>query len=473
MNTPSTHSINFITNKNERKNSIIYIFWNDWFTNNRKYNNNFNFANELMAFTNSCSNSNLNHNFNKIITYNLEEAIDLASDAGFPYAIVQTPGHVIMSNFDSTIRDYLWSINTDWSVIGHILNFKKYNSWLTLHDQCFVLNLKHVNFVGSNIGYPDKGVRLFPDYTPSEENFHDDYTPKTIEFNEKYFRTGGYGLGWKWLSYGLINNSIRTFNNDIRNKKIHLYPENPGNQEAWYNENSVSDENQLKKIVKQFKVSDPRQHVFNNENVFPGLPNIIKDKIENVVVAASGFYGMQVSKLLNAKNVYYYDQDLSLLNFRERLNLEWNGKDPIHNYYSKDMIVFNENALPRINAIDGHIIKDQNDFDLYFQEFRRLPKFYQQVNIINEWEKFYNFIPKDGSTYIWLDSIYTYWYNLWHFRPSLIQNSFISLIHKLQSKKDPIWINVKEPSGQYRIFEVHNYCSDSLQMLFSRYEHFS
>jgi len=473
MKSPTSMAVNFVTDKQNRKNTIVYIMWNDWFANNKKYKGNFDYANELMSFTNLTSNSNLYHNFDKIMTYNLEDAIELAYDAGFAHAVVQTPGHVLLYGFRDAITDYIASINGDWSVMGHILNFKKYNNWLTLHDQCFVLNLKHVEFVGTQLGYANQGVRVFPDYTPSEENFHDDYTPKSVQFNEQYYKTGGYGLGWKWLSYGLLNNSIVTFNDRVRSKKVHLYPENEGNQEAWYNLDQANDDNQLKKIVKNFAVKDPTQHVFNNENVFPGLPHVITDKIDNVVVAASGFYGMQVAKLLNAKSVYYYDQDLDLLEFRQKLNMNWNGVDPVSNYYTPNMKVFDDASLPKVEAVDRDIIKTQEDLLTYLETFKTLPKFYKHVDIIHNWDDFASFIPAEGSTYIWLDSIYTYWYNIWNCKPGFIQKSFISLIYKLQERKDPVWINVKEPSGQYRIFEVHKYSPDALQMFFSRYEHFA
>jgi hypothetical protein len=473
MKSPTSMTVNFVTDRANRKNTIVYIMWNDWFVNSKKYKGNFDFANELMSFTNLTSNSNLHHNFDKIMTYDLEDAMELAYESGFSYAVVQTPGHMLLYGFRDAITDYIAAIDQDWAVMGHVLNFKKYNNWLTLHEQCFVLNLKHIQFAGKELGFANQGVRIFPDYDTSEENFHDDYTPKSVKFNEQYYKTGGYGLGWKWMSYGLLNNSIVTFNDNVRNKKVHLYPENEDNQQAWYNIDAASDDNQLKKIVKHFSVKDPKQHVYNNENVFSGLPHIITDKIDNIVVAASGFYGLQVSKLLDAKAVYYYDQDLALLQFRQQLNLNWNGIDPISNYYTPDMLVFDDTSLPKVEAIDRDIIKNQEDLLTYLKTFKTIPKFYKQVDIINDWEDFVSFVPENGATYIWLDSIYTYWYNIWNYRPRLIQKSFISLIYKLQERKDPVWINVKEPSGQFRIFEVHKYSPDALTMFFSRYEHFA
>ena len=447
---------NIVTARPDR--DIVFIFHNDFLEHKHKYRNSYSYATELLKFTWSLTNNTLDQKFNFLVSDDLEEALITAKLAGFKCAVIQTPGHALKHNFlDNLIEER----NQDWLLFGHILEQDKR---LRLHDQCIILNIEKLEIDEMHPGNRDE-TKLMPMYNRSDENFHDDYTPVWVKFNDQY-AVQKTGWGWRWIAKGLINSQILTFTKAMREAKIHCYPENPGSYEAWYRTDNTS---QMAQIIESSSNPDQRKiHIFNNETV---PDHLIRDQtkqthFDNLVVLASGFYGMKMAKAFSPSKIVYYDIMPEMLSINQSVNETWDGMSDITEY-GKD---FKQSSDPKQtwhNIYSEDIFKDQNDLLTFLPEFKNIAKDYHQVNIITHPELFLSMMPTTGSTYVWIDGIYTYWINLWQHRPREIEHSYKVILDGLRKHDNDIWLHLKDPNGYIRIIHNKTFDDDFSKMSFA------
>jgi hypothetical protein len=445
LNNAVHHQIfqNTITAINDR--DVVFIFHNDYFDRPTKYKNSYSYATELLKFTWSLTNNVLNQKFDFLVGDNLEETLVTAKLLGYKCAIIQTPGHGLRHNFMPHLADQR---KQDWLLFGHILDK---NNTLGLHEQCIILNLENLN---TDEMYPGarNETKLLPMYARSNENFHDNYTPKWIKFNEKY-ATQKTSWGWHWIAKGLINSQILPFTDEMRSSKIHLYPENQGNYEAWFREDTTS---QMAKIIEEMVGSgDRRLHLYNNETVSPDMlrHQTGQEHFDNIVVLASGFYGMKTAKVFTPSKIIYYDIMPAMLETNKNINEHWDGNTPVAELVAEGTL-FHNPTVPKHGIYAENIFADQAAVTTYLPEFRKIDKEYHQVDIIANPELFLSMLPTTGSTYVWLNGIFTYWANLWQYRPREIAVSYQVILEGIRKHDNDIWIHTKDPNGYIRV--IHN-----------------
>lgn len=446
---------NAIVNIANDSNNVGFLFWNDYYINRKKYKFHAKYATELMNLTITTTNASFDQNINFITTNNINEGLQFYKKLNFEVVIVQTPGHILKGNFLTELLNYTNTL--DWSLIGHILDK---GNWLTLHDQCFVINL--TKFFDNELDFNiEKQNLLVPLYDRSFDNFHDNYTPKFVKFNNNFSKMQ-VGFAANILSKSLLTNSLHIFPESIRNTKTHLYPENDMHYEDW-NGIGLTDVkgnqlSQLTKIIENHANPKSRQiHFFNNEscNIDRIKKFTKKEKFENLIVPASGFYANQFLKHFDVKKIIFFDIMPDILNIKKELDKIWDGSqeklDEI-SYKHKD-IIFDSSKEKKL--------KDMYVNDLYsFTKYKEVIKEYVEIDIIQLPERFVDIVPKNGDTFIWLNSIYTYWYNLWLHKPHNIVESYIILMKSLAKNKNKIWIEVKDPLGGYKLFEKNDFFLD-------------
>ena len=459
-------SINFVTPRQSRSKKIIYIFWNDYFYKKQKYNYDFEYSNELMHMTSMLSNSMLYHNYNRIVCHDIEQALEIAKAAGFVHAFVQTPGNVVRKNIDTALLNFI-DQHSSYFLAGHILDGKPKNRYLWMHEQCFLFNLTHLDNFDYTIDTLCTSLKVLNEYERSAENFHDDYTPLWVKGLQSTLESRSYDWSASWLSYGLSINSLEVFPESIRTAKFHMYPENPGHIETWKQQST--NDNQLAKILRESCKIDTQQHVFNNENFSNQVAQSVKDKIDTLVIPASGFFAVHAAKFFNPTKIIFYDIDEKTLNFRKAINETWDGKSPIKDLIVDGLTPFSDSDVAKIPLVDGHWFKTQEEVDKYWPLYQSIKKEYIKIDIIDDYNKFIKLIPNTDNVYIWLNSIYTYSINIWNHRPKKIFESYFGLIYGLKSYSNKIWIDCKEPTGQYRSYEVHEYSPDATAFAYSNY----
>jgi predicted transglutaminase-like cysteine proteinase len=447
---------NIITDRPDR--DIVFIFHNDFFDRKDKYRDSYSYATELMKFTWSLTNNTLDQRFNFLVSDNLEEALVTAKLAGFKCAIIQTPGHALKHNFLETLVE---ERKQDWLLFGHIL---EQDNRLRLHDQCIILNIEKLEIDEMYPGDRDE-TKLMPLYNRSDENFHDEYTPTWVKFNDQY-KMQKTGWGWRWLAKGLINSQILTFTKDMRNTKIHIYPENSGSYEAWYRKDNTSQMAQT--IAGMSKPTERKIHIYNNETVPDHLiqQQTKQTHFDNIVVLASGFYGMKMAKAFSPSKIVYYDIMPEMLTINQSVNETWDGMSDITEYGKE----FNVRAEPNQNWHDIYsegIFKDQADVTTFLPTFKNIEKDYRHVNIITHPGLFLSMLPTTGSTYVWLNGIYTYWINLWQHRPREIEQSYQIILDGIRKHDNDIWLHLKDPNGFIRIIHNKTFDDDFSKMSFA------
>ena len=461
-------SINFITPKNSRSKHIVYIFWNDYFYKKQKYDYDFEYSNDLMYMSSMLSNSMLYHNYNRILCHDIEQALEIAKSAGFVHAFIQTPGNVVRKNINSALLDFV--NNNNYFLAGHILDGKPKNRYLWMHEQCFLFNLTHLDNFDYTIDTECNTLKVFQNYERSPDNFHDDYTPLWVKGVQSQTKTMSYDWSASWLNYGLSIDSIKVFPDTIRSVKFHMYPENPGHRETWKRKSTSN--NQLSKILQEYCKPDAHQHVFNNENFSNNVAQGVKDTIDTLVVPASGFFAVHAAKFFKPTKIIFYDIDDKTLNFRKAINESWDGKSPLNNLIVDDLTPFSDLDVTKIPLIEGNWFKNQEEVDKFWPIYKSIKKEYVKIDIIEDYDKFVKLIPNNGNVFIWLNSIYTYSINVWNHRPKKIFEAYFGLVYGLKAYSNRLWIHCKEPTGQYRSYEVHDYSPDAVSFAYSSYREY-
>lgn len=152
--------------------------------------------------------------------------LDCAADEEYDYAVVFSTGTEFI-NGNSFFENLKKLFEQDFFICGHVLDRK--DAYYEVHHQCYVVNLK----VFKNLGMPFVGQQKLGashrQAVPirSEDNLHDDYTPRWIKPGFQINTFNHQCHGWNILSVALENNqSVLVFNEDFRKSKIHYYPEN-------------------------------------------------------------------------------------------------------------------------------------------------------------------------------------------------------------------------------------------------------
>lgn len=150
-----------------------------------------------------------------------------AANLNYDFAVVFSTGTEFLNgrSFFNAIDEL---IKKDFFIIGHILD--RDDGYYELHHQCYLINLNHYkNLNRPEIGHQEMFCKHYEtEPIRSEENLHDNYTPLWIEkgYTEKEYQHKLHG--WNIIRIGLERGlSIFAFDENIRNNKIHFYPESP------------------------------------------------------------------------------------------------------------------------------------------------------------------------------------------------------------------------------------------------------
>jgi hypothetical protein len=155
-----------------------------------------------------------------------EDALILKASENYKFACILSSGTEFI-NGEGCIDAIVNECTENFLVKGHVLD--RGDAYYELHQQCFLINL--INYkkegcpaIGQQV-LGSKHTQICPIRAVS--NHHDDYTPLWIQpgLQEKEYKHKCHG--WNILSVALKNYKVTSFNETIRNNKIHLYPESP------------------------------------------------------------------------------------------------------------------------------------------------------------------------------------------------------------------------------------------------------
>jgi len=145
----------------------------------------------------------------------------------YDYAVVMSPGteYINGSAFFTALEEL---VTKDFFIAGHVLDRTMYDAYYELHHQCYVVNMEYYKRLQCpTVGVLEKHVS----HTQTEpirslENWHDDYTPKSVTTGTRKVGYANRCHGWNVLRLAFENNfPVIVFNESIRNNKKHYYPE--------------------------------------------------------------------------------------------------------------------------------------------------------------------------------------------------------------------------------------------------------
>jgi hypothetical protein len=222
------------------------------------------------------------------------------ANLNYEFAVVFSTGTEFINGYDFFEQIELYT-TTDIALAGHILD--RDDAYYELHSQCYYINLRTYNAHGRP---PIGDTQLGHNHQQTEpirsvENIHDDYTPLWISKGTVLREYQHKCHGWNILSnYLTANLKITAFSNEVRESKIHLYPEyiNDFNKNiSWiYHRQNV--------CATSFIHEDNTEWEFTNTNL----------NVKQVITPASGLWHTPL--LTNEPmKVVFYDYNLSALEY--------------------------------------------------------------------------------------------------------------------------------------------------------------
>ncbi len=152
------------------------------------------------------------------LEYTLTNKVDTS------HALIVKQGNIVDNDLfpDFILNTIGYDDVVNYSLIGHILDKKE--RYYNLHNQMFLINVHHWKKIGSPIFARQKNIEL-QNVNRSADNFHDDYTPKSISKAEGKSRyTNNTAQGSQVISAFLEHNyKIRPFQKHERDMKICCY----------------------------------------------------------------------------------------------------------------------------------------------------------------------------------------------------------------------------------------------------------
>jgi hypothetical protein len=226
--------------------------------------------------------------------------LQAAVDFGYKSAVVFSTGTEFINGqaFYNAVEELS---KTDIFLAGHILDRK--DAYYELHHQCYFVNLDAFKIaqqpiIGKQIlGAPHRQDAPWRSY----ENWHDDYTPKTISGGDQVKDYNHKCHGWNILSTAFEKDlPVLVFDESIRNNKKHYYPEN---QKEFLNH--------IQWAYKRFNFcSNEFIHTANTEKM-----NFSQGEFEQCVVPASGDWWVNVVSKTKPVRVIMYDYNQKALDY--------------------------------------------------------------------------------------------------------------------------------------------------------------
>lgn len=260
--------------------------------------------------------------------------IDAAMDSSnnFDIVIIQSVGNFIQKNiFLEHLNSYCEN-NPDFYLIAFTLDWDAEHDfgWLECHNQMMVVNVKTWQNVGSpKFGGWETVSESLPNYTRSEENFHDKYTPFWIKGDKGSSVKTRTKQGWSFIKAGLEKGlRIDNFNQEMRDCRLYVYPEFESENlySALINrdEKLVKNSNQKKWIR---KINYPKNviWVYNSENY--NFDNINNYNFDLYFGPAAGFKYLDVLKYNPKVDFIFYDYNKDSVEWLKELKENWDGKD--------------------------------------------------------------------------------------------------------------------------------------------------
>jgi len=248
----------------------------------------------------------------------------------FDIVFIQSVGNFIKNNEIITYLEDYYKSNPDFFMVSFTLDWESEHGtgWVECHNQMMVVNTSTWKQIGSpKFGKWETVEEMLPNYTRSEENFHDKYTPYWIKGAPGTSRKVRSRQGWGFIKAALENGiKIDNFTQDMRDCRLYVYPETDS-EKLWNAFNThdtklVTNPNQKKWIKNLAPV--PTIWVYNSEHY---KFHIKFDHCDTYVGPAAGFKYLDILTNRDSVDYIFYDFHQKSLDWIKHLKEHWDGNN--------------------------------------------------------------------------------------------------------------------------------------------------
>jgi hypothetical protein len=276
--------------------------------------------------------------YSVFVGYDEDKLLEHVSNKEYTHAVIISPGTEFINGFNF-FNALDVAVQQDFFVLGHVLD--RGDAYYELHHQCYVINLQRYKNLGNPcIGQQELGaIHTQEEPNRSDDNYHDYYTPKSVNrgWGERTYKHKCHG--WNILSIAFEKDlPVVVFDEGIRNNKKHLYPESKKDFEdkvSWL-------------YHRQMYCATEFVHTDNTE-----WTNGDFNKFKQVVLPASGTLYLN---LIDEGKVTFYDYNQKALDYwkqhcprKENIEYEFILTDIIND--TKLLNYVDENAFVNLSNI--------------------------------------------------------------------------------------------------------------------------
>ena len=198
---------------------------------------------------------------------------------------------------------------------GHILGRSNFDAYYEIHDQCFIVNLEVYKSLDcptvGDVTYSTK--RDLRKLIPSQEHYHDNYTPKHVAVSDIVETYKNLPFGWNWINTG---HTLKVFDDSIRNSKKNYYAQYP------------------EEFHKNFSYNIRKHQYASSELFYPAnterVTELKIDSVDQIVVPSSGLnflYYLDKHGYTNDTEVIFYDNNSNSLRMMRKIIEEFDGEN--------------------------------------------------------------------------------------------------------------------------------------------------
>jgi hypothetical protein len=279
------------------------------------------------SFTHRMSNSAVSgdvRNFD-----NIDQCMAASDD--YDIILIQNIGNFIRINkFFELLNNYCES-NPDFFIVAFTLDWQaeKNADWIEIHNQMIVVNPHSWRKLGSpKFGDWETATEELPNYTRSDANFHDKYTPYWVQGADGTSTLTRSRAGWGWLKAAFAQKiKIDNFSHLMRDCRLFVYP--ISDSELFYNaliandESMVSNPNQ-QKFIKQWLNPKEQIWIFNSEAYTFNIP---LPQCDTYFGPSAGFKYLDMLHYSPNVKFIFYDYNQSSVNWIKLLKEKWDGNN--------------------------------------------------------------------------------------------------------------------------------------------------
>lgn len=337
---------------------------------------------------------------------------------GYHIVIIQSIGNFINRNkFFSELDNYIIN-NPDFFLLAFTLDWdsEKGTGWIECHNQMMVVNVRSWNKLGKpKFGGWETVTEELPNYSRSEENFHDKYTPYWIKGEPGTSTHTRTAQGWNFIKTALeAGYRVDNFTEEMRLCRLFIYPEHESDNlyKAFMLKDStlVNNSNQ-KKWIKSMLNTPPVIWIFNSEYYRFSMD---MKNVQTYIGPAAGFKYLDFLNYNPTGNFIFYDYHDGSLEWIKKLKETWDGENfyqylqaqPDHvrqhykfihgNKFNKDNIEKNLQILFKEFGGEEQFKKLWRAFKLSNATFVKIDLFNKEqltnlINLTNDKSIFFNF----------------------------------------------------------------------------------